>query len=144
MYVLKDLYIGATIEVVGRQVQIVDCDPATRKNLEIFEETSEFEEGDEPGEERSGPVSTIADLFGGREVRENSSDAAPLPDYVPGPIDHFYRLDLDGNRRISLEDLTELMRPIQSGIRLNTVIATLDTDGDGALSPEEFWGSMAD
>jgi len=35
-YVLKDLFIGSTIELVGRHVHIVDCDHATRKNLEAL------------------------------------------------------------------------------------------------------------
>jgi Ca2+-binding EF-hand superfamily protein len=87
-------------------------------------------------------ATTVFDLFGEREARESESSAAALPAQIVGPLDHFSRLDSNGDGLISYEDLDSLLRPIQSSIRLRAVVATLDTDEDGVVSREEFWASM--
>ena len=103
----------------------------------------EVEDDEEPERPRRS-ILTVADLFGERKVRKSATNAAPLPPRIQGPLDHFSRLDYDEDGSVSFEDLDALIRPIQSSIRLNAVVATLDTDGDGVVSHDEFISSMQD
>ncbi|MEO6711206.1 MAG: hypothetical protein ABI054_07020, partial [Planctomycetota bacterium] len=63
---------------------------------------------------------------------------APMPPQIDGPVRHFRRLDLDGDVRVSTEDLRRLQSPLELSVRAGAVLAALDSDGDGELSPEEF------
>ncbi|MEM7516750.1 MAG: EF-hand domain-containing protein [Planctomycetota bacterium] len=86
---------------------------------------------------------SIEELFGTRVPRVGESDANALPDFIAGPVDSFYRLDADGDNRITVRDLELLKRPIQvSAVRIKALIAILDIDGDDGISREEFWDSM--
>jgi Ca2+-binding EF-hand superfamily protein len=55
-----------------------------------------------------------------------------------GPVPVFHRLDLQGNGRITAADLLDLQHPIESSVRIQAVVAALDTNGDGAIDPAEF------
>ncbi len=85
---------------------------------------------------------SIDELFGKRLPREAREGAIRLPDQIVGPVDSFRRLDLDGNGKVSEAELHDLLRPVQTGVRLGAVFATLDRNSDGWLSPEEFWTGM--
>lgn len=94
------------------------------------------------GSEPAPKPKSIQELFGRLEPREVQAGSTPFPPRIPGPVSSFRRLDLDGDGRISLEDLTQLQRPIQIPVRINAVLATLDTDGDGSVSEAELAASM--
>lgn len=81
---------------------------------------------------------TLEELFGGLHDRSEGYQTAPMPPRIDGPVTHFRRLDLDGDGRISLEDLRRLQSPLNLPVRSAAVLAALDTDGDGEMSPEEF------
>jgi hypothetical protein len=85
---------------------------------------------------------SVAELFGQSIVREDAELISPLPPRIPGPVPHFLRLDLDRDGRISANDLLALSRPVQVPVRINTVIATLDLDGDGGVDADELRRSM--
>lgn len=85
---------------------------------------------------------SIEELFGKKVPLEDREGLTQGPALLPGPTSAFHRLDFDQDGRISARDLTELQRPIQVSIRVNAVIATLDRDGDGAISREELESSM--
>ncbi len=108
----------------------------TGDSLGIVEHLDE-EEPEEPGK-----VYTLFEVFGKRKERASSTSATALPPQIVGPLDHFSRLDYDGDGVLSHADLDALIRPIQSRIRLRAVIATLDLDEDGVVSRAEFWDSM--
>jgi Ca2+-binding EF-hand superfamily protein len=88
-------------------------------------------------------VGSIQELFGQVEPRERRAGSTLQPARIAGPVSTFRRLDYDDSGKISLQDLTELQRPIQSTVRIHAVLATLDLDGDGELSAEEFRASVA-
>ncbi len=81
---------------------------------------------------------TLEELFGGMRDRSRGFQAAPMPPQIDGPVRHFRRLDLDGSGRISTEDLRRLQAPLGLPARAPAVLAALDLDGDGELSPDEF------
>ncbi|MDP6539257.1 MAG: hypothetical protein QF903_04825 [Planctomycetota bacterium] len=85
---------------------------------------------------------SLAELFGQPSAREDAKLISPLPPRIRGPVPHFLRLDLDRDGRIRTDDLLALLRPVQLPVRINTVIATLDADGDGGLDADELRGSM--
>ena len=70
-------------------------------------------------------------------IRRDSA-SSPYPPLITGPVPHFRRLDLDNDGAISIDDLANLMRPMQMRLRLPALINTLDLDGDGVLNEEEF------
>lgn len=87
-------------------------------------------------------AASIEELFGKpipREERKGAIEIAPL---IPGPTSSFRRLDLDNDGRITAEDLLALQRPMQLPVRYAAVLATLDTNGDGAIDAAEFAASM--
>lgn len=96
-----------------------------------------------PKEEEAKPkAKSVNELFGQSVAREQHEAATQMPPHVVGPVPTFRRLDLDDDGKIEIDDLIELQRPIQLHVRVNAVFATLDRDGDGALSPEELRDSM--
>ncbi len=87
-------------------------------------------------------AASVAELFGQPVSREDAELISPLPPRVPGPVPHFLRLDLDRDGLISPADLHALSRPVQLPVRINTVIATLDLDGNGGVDADELRRSM--
>ena len=65
-----------------------------------------------------------------------------MPPQIDGPVGSFRRLDLDGDGMISLEDLRRLQSPLALPVRAAAVLAALDSDGDGELSPREFSAAL--
>lgn len=96
----------------------------------------------DPTEFMKARARTIEELYGMPEEREGGPDWAPEPPRIRGPIPVFYRLDLDRDRVVTEDDLKTLLRPLKVPVRLNTVIANLDEDGDGALNMDELRNSM--
>lgn len=95
---------------------------------------------------RNAPIvkaKSIAELFGQALPREERRGATQLCPRIPGPVTIFRRLDLDDDGKIETEDLVLLQRPIQLPVRLAAVLATLDTDRDGAISPAELEVGLA-
>lgn len=90
--------------------------------------------------EENAPKS-IEELFGERVPRETTF-GLPEPPYVRGPVRPFHRLDADGDDRISESDLSELQFPLTLPVRASSVLAALDTDGDGGLDREEFRAAL--
>ena len=78
------------------------------------------------------PPRSVNELFGERTPRGAG------PPMIRGPVHIFHRLDFDGDGVVSVKDLDSLMRPSQSPIRIETVVNTLDSDGDGKLSEDEL------
>jgi Ca2+-binding EF-hand superfamily protein len=91
-----------------------------------------------------GPRPTsITELFGVVVPRKTGLVWSPEPPRILGPVPSFRRLDLDGDGRITRDELAELQRPYNVlKVHTNSVFAALDTDGDGAISEAEFWAAM--
>jgi len=81
---------------------------------------------------------TLEGLFGASIPRGGPSQ----PPQRPGPIPTFWRLDLDGDGLVELSDLRELQGRMHLTLSTSALIATLDQDGDGMLSPFEFRASI--
>jgi Ca2+-binding EF-hand superfamily protein len=81
---------------------------------------------------------TLEELFGGLHDRSSGYRTAPMPPRIDGPVTQFRRLDLDGDGVISPEDLQRLQAPLNLPVRSAAVLAALDSDGDGKLTPVEF------
>lgn len=81
---------------------------------------------------------TIEELFGGPTDRSTGFQATPMPPLIVGPVTNFRRLDLDGSGGVSIEDLRRLQAPLQLSVRTAAVLAALDLNGDGEMSPAEF------
>ncbi len=81
---------------------------------------------------------TLEELFGGMRDRTSGFHSAPMPPEIVGPVTHFRRLDLDSDGGVSIEDLRRLQAPLQLPVRAAAVLAALDLDGDGVMSPAEF------
>lgn len=97
-------------------------------------------DGTEPEPEKPR---TIDELFGVSVKREVGFGTTPLPDRIEGPVSHFRRLDFDNDGWLEEEDLLSLLRPTRVEVRAAAVLAALDRDGDGRLSPAEFAAAMA-
>jgi hypothetical protein len=87
-------------------------------------------------------ASSLKELFGSRENREDRPNTVPLPPRIEGPVSAFARLDLNADGKITIEDLDGLARPVHLDVRFPAVIAILDTDHDGGISPKELYASM--
>jgi len=96
----------------------------------------------DPGVFARAPARSIEELFGTPEERAGGPDWAPEPPLIRGPIPSFFRLDLDRDGLITEQDLKDLLRPLKLSVRLSTVVASLDVDGDGGLGREELRRSM--
>lgn len=127
---LELIEFDALIETLKPLLPAVEPDPA---NASII-----------PGElsDLVMPPMSIAELFGAREPREITYGSTPLPDRIPGPRDHFQRLDFDGDGLLREQDFLALLRPARVEVRPATIIAALDLDGDGALSRSEFLAAL--
>ncbi len=119
-------------------------DPEAQALLESLLEGEE----EEPEEELLEPFPTdarnVVELFGRVRPRVLRDNSMPEPDQLVGPVSSFHRLDNDWDGDISHADLSVLLTGAGIDVRPSAIIATLDTDGDGRLSPEEFYGSMGD
>ncbi len=91
---------------------------------------------------RANKALTLADLFDHPLPKDTRSGATMGPRRTVGPISVYRRLDYDRSGGIELRDLEELQRPLRSVVRPAAVFATLDTDGNGSISPEEFAAAM--
>ncbi len=87
-------------------------------------------------------AATLEELFGKSLPREPLEGSTLLAPRIVGPVPVFRRLDLVPDGRITAEELLELQRPIQLPVRLAAVLATLDTNGDGAIDEAEFTACM--
>ncbi len=87
-------------------------------------------------------AATLEELFGKSLPREALEGSTLLAPRIVGPVPVFRRLDLVPDGRITAEELLELQRPIQLPVRLAAVLATLDTNGDGAIDEAEFTACM--
>jgi len=83
---------------------------------------------------------SIDELFG--QAGPRSDDRENLPPRILGPTSHFRRLDLDGDGLITADDLNRLQRRMNLPMNAASVIAYLDTDGDGGLTRAEFTACM--
>ncbi len=81
---------------------------------------------------------SIAELFDKIEPRKVERDQTPQTARIVGPVTTFRRLDFDQSGGISVEDLEGLQRPLLLPVRCRAVLAALDTDGNGEMSPEEL------
>jgi Ca2+-binding EF-hand superfamily protein len=116
-------------------------DPDDPNAVSIEELLSETDaEPDEVTEEAK--AMSVLELFGATEPRLDREHASPEPDRLIGPVPPFHRLDQNGDGHISRSDLDELVLGSGLDVRLNTLIATLDTDQDGVIDEEEFFASM--
>lgn len=87
---------------------------------------------------------SVEELFGHAEPRKLSPGAAPLPPHIAGPVRPFRRLDLDDDGALELADFDGLAISAHPRVSPGAVIATLDLDGDGVLSPDEFAAAFED
>jgi Ca2+-binding EF-hand superfamily protein len=85
---------------------------------------------------------SIDALFATQVPREIQNASTTQPARIVGPVSSFRRLDIDGDGRITPEDLAELQRPLVLPVRAAAVLAALDTDSDGVISETEFRASM--
>ena len=126
--VMEKLDRNKTLSIDGDELELL------ARLLSITHTTSETSEA---------PVKTsIEELFGSPKQREVAPHAAPQPPTIRGPVRHFRRLDLDGDGLVSLRELQALQSPLQLTLRVNTVLAALDTDEDGKLSEREFLDAL--
>lgn len=90
----------------------------------------------------STTASTLEELFGLPVERTVRRGQVQRPPRISGPIQPFARLDLDRDEGITVEDLSTLQFPAALPVRPATVIASLDTNGDGRLDRDEFRRAM--
>ncbi len=89
-------------------------------------------------------ATSIEELFGQLEPRGSSTTAPVLPPRIAGPVPFFRRLDLNGNGQIELLDLDALQAPLILNVRTAPVLAAIDRDRNGALSPQELAQALGD
>jgi Ca2+-binding EF-hand superfamily protein len=87
-------------------------------------------------------ATTLEGLFGVPIDRPERPGQVTRPPRIGGPIQPFARLDLDRDEAITVDDLTTLEFPMALPVRPATVIASLDTNGDGQLDRAEFRAAM--
>ncbi len=83
-------------------------------------------------------ATSIEELFGKLEDRGLGQTTQVMPPRIAGPVPSFRRLDLNGNGQIELVDLEALQAPLILRIRPSPVLAAIDQDGNGSVSPEEL------
>ena len=90
--------------------------------------------------EHTPPVqaTSIEELFGKLEDRGLNKTSQVMPPRIAGPVPVFRRLDLNGNGQIELVDLEALQAPLILRIRPSPVLAAIDLDRNGSVSPEEL------
>ena len=81
---------------------------------------------------------SVVDMFG-RPIERGEN----VPPRIKGPVPPFHRLDVDRDGFVSLRDLERLEGTAFAPVRLSSVLATLDLDGDGRMSEAEFVASMS-
>lgn len=126
--VLEKLDRDSTLEIDGDELELL------ARLLSITHTTSELTE--------TPHAASIEELFGGLKERQTLAGSAPQPPTIRGPVPHFRRLDLDNDGRISLHELQRLQSPLQLSVRVNTVLAALDSDEDGQLGENEFLDAL--
>ncbi|MFN9785484.1 MAG: EF-hand domain-containing protein [Planctomycetia bacterium] len=84
------------------------------------------------------PKMTLAQLFETPMARESRTAAAREPARIAGPCGDFRRLDADGDGHIGVGDLVELQRPLVLPASPQAIVSSLDRDGDGRISRDEF------
>lgn len=100
-------------------------------------------EGEEPEEVvEAVKVESVLELFGEVVPREEQEHGAAQPDRIVGPVPSFRRIDYDNDGGISHADLTELLKGAGLEVRINTLLASLDEDGNGKIDEAEFFASM--
>lgn len=87
--------------------------------------------------ERRPTGRSIIDIFG-RPIERGEN----IPPRIKGPVPTFHRLDVDRDGFVSLDDLERLEGTTFAPVRLSSVLATLDRDGDGRMSEAEFLEAM--
>jgi len=100
-------------------------------------------EGEEPEEVVEVPkATTVLELFGKVEPREEEEHVAAQPDRIVGPVPSFRRVDYDADGGITREDLRELLLGAGIRVHVDTLLSALDEDGDGRIDEAEFEASM--
>jgi len=85
---------------------------------------------------------SIEELFGTPIPRPPGPGEIASPPEITGPLPIFSRLDLNRDGALTANDFDELAFPLTLPVRSVTVIASLDSDGDEALSADELRASM--
>ncbi|MFT7487316.1 MAG: Ca2+-binding EF-hand superfamily protein, partial [Candidatus Paceibacteria bacterium] len=85
---------------------------------------------------------SILELFGTPRPRPPREGSAPEPSLIQGPVHSFRRLDYDNDGTIGPDDLEVLLLGAGLTDRPKALIASIDTNGDGHLSEQEFQASM--
>ncbi len=87
-------------------------------------------------------AASIEELFDQIEPRHVERGQSQQAARITGPVSTFRRLDYDQTGGISVADLEALQRPLQLPVRIRAVVAVLDTDHDGVLSPKELEAAL--
>lgn len=143
--VTEDEYVKVSLDSWRRlgsfKIPLVNPDDPRSNDLldQLFGAETESEEDYEyiPAE-----ADSVLELFGQPRSRVKRDSSVPEPDQILGPVPTFRRVNYDNQGGISAEDLTVLLRGSSLGERPNSLIASIDQDGDGEISEEEFMDSM--
>lgn len=120
-------------------------DPSAPSLEDLLAEEAEPEVEEAPPEDSLAPAqpkASVLELFGQVVPRTETVNASPEPDRIVGPVPSFRRVDYDNDGGITRADLVELARGSGLDPRLNTILASLDLNGDGRVDDAEFHASM--